>query len=424
MALETLFSRQGHRVTSVLVFLFFASLLSTKNGYSYVLSVLALHSFWLLAQQPRLQLERSEAWIVIWMVGVALLGIVAAAWHGDPADAYEVPAKFVLGIVLLLACIKQPPQARAIWLGLAAGTISGLAVAYWKMHQIGVYKAFGFTGAIQFGNLSLTMGVILVVALCWTLRYPCDNRRFWLGILAAGVTCGLMGSYFSGTRGGWVAIPVFLMLFLLSYMRRGNFLSCVLASIAIIASGAIVTLYSPMLQERIQQVSHDLSEYQDEGVNSSSSLGARFAIWHASIDLLKEKPILGWGEVRFRQELHERADEGLLGQVPANLANTHNTFLEVWVMYGGLALIALIGFLISSAWHFLSYLRDPDAIVRVYALAGVCLVLGYVVYSQSQIMLIRNNTLMFFLLMLATLMGLLRQRKRNMLTKSAATALC
>lgn len=410
-------------MTSVLVFLFLASLLSTKSGYSYVLGVLSLYSFWQL-KGPRIAFERSEGWVLVCMGLFALLGGIAAAWHGDPADAFEVPAKFALGMVLIHCCMKQPPQPAALWSGLVVGAVSGLAVAYWKMYQIGVYKAFGFTGAIQFGNLSLTMGALLVVALCWTLRNPCENRRFWLGLLAAGVTCGLMGSYFSGTRGGWIATPVFLMLFLLSYMRRGNLLSCILASIAIIASGAIVTLYSPVLQERIQQVSHDLSEYKDEGVNSSSSLGARFAIWRASIDLLKEKPILGWGEVRFRQELHERADEGLLGQVPASLANTHNTFLEVWVMYGGLTLIALIGFLISSAWHFLSYLRDPDAIVRVYALAGVCLVLGYVVYSQSQIMLIRNNTLMFFLLILAVLMGLLRQRKSNMPTKSAATAFC
>src|SRR5690606_40816462 len=160
-----------------------------------------------------------------------------------------------------------------------------------------------------------------------------------------------------------------------------------------------------------QEVSKDLAEYQDEGAESSSSLGARFAIWQTSLDLLTEKPVLGWGEVQFRQELRKRAEAGLLGRVPASLANTHNTFLEVWVMYGGLALIALVCLMISSAWHFLACLRHPDTVMRSYALAGVCLVLGYIVYSQSQVMLIRNNTLMFFLLMLAVLMGLLRQRR-------------
>lgn len=414
MAFATLFSRQGHRITSILVFLFLASLLSTKSGYSYVLGVLALYTLWLAVRSPRMELESSEGWVLTWMGAFAVLGVVAAAWHGDPPDAYEVPAKFALGAVLVVACLKQPPKSSALWSGLIVGAISGLAVAYWKMLQSGEFKAYGYTGAIQFGNLALTMAIMLIVGLCWAFCHRCAYRRVWVAALAVGAVCGLLGSYFSGTRGGWVAILVFLMLFLLSYLRRGNLLSCLLASAAIVASGAVVTLYSPIVQERIQEVSQDLAEYQDEGAESSSSLGARFAIWQTSLDLLKEKPVLGWGEVQFRQELRKRAEAGLLGRVPASLANTHNTFLEVWVMYGGLALIALVCLMISSAWHFLACLRHPDTVMRSYALAGACLVLGYIVYSQSQVMLIRNNTLMFFLLMLAMLMGLLRQRRQEL----------
>lgn len=409
MALASLFSREGHRVTSVLVFLFLASLLSTKSGYSYVLGVLSLYSLWQL-KGPHISFKRSEVWVIVWMGLFVLVGGIAAAWHGDPADAYEVPAKFALGIVLIQCCMKQPPQPAALWSGLVVGAISGLVLAYWKMVQSGEFKAYGYTGAIQFGNLALTMGVILIIGLCWALCQRCAHRRLWIVALAAGATCGVLGSYFSGTRGGWVAIPVFLMLFLVAFLRRGNLMSCLLVFAAIVASGAAVTLYSPLVQERIQEVSQDLAEYQNEGAASSGSLGARFAIWHTSLELLKEKPILGWGEVHFRKELRERAEAGLLGRVPASLANTHNTFLEVWVRYGGLALLALTGMIVSSAWHFLRYLRHPDTIVRSYALAGVCLILGYVVYSQSQVMLIRNNTLMFFLLMLAVLMGLLSQR--------------
>lgn len=341
----------------------------------------------------------------------ALLGIFSAAWHGDPADAYEVPAKFALGIVLVLSCVKLPPKPAMLWAGLVAGSTSGLAVAYWKMLQSGEFKAFGYTGAIQFGNLSLTMGVILIVGLCWVLGHRCERRRLWIVALVVGAICGLLGSYFSGTRGGWVAIPVFLILFLVAFLRRGNWLPSLLASTVIVASGAAVVVYSPLVQKRIQDVSRDLAEYKDKGADSSSSLGARFAIWETSLELLKEKPVLGWGEVRFRQELRERVETGQLGEIPATLANTHNTFLEVWVMYGGLSLVALVGLMISSAWHFLSSLRHPDTVTRSYALAGVCLVLGYVVYGQTQVMLIRNNTLMFFLLMLAVLVALLRQHR-------------
>ncbi|HRK86030.1 MAG TPA: O-antigen ligase family protein [Alcaligenes faecalis] len=414
MQTVTLFSYQGHRATSVLVFLFLASLLSTKSGYSYALGLLALYSIWQLMHSPRICLQRSEAWVLLWMSLFAALGMVAAAIHGDPLRAYEVPFKFVLAVVLVVYCMKFPPKPVFFWMGLVLGTCSGLVVAYWKMLHSTEFKAYGYTGAIQFGNLSLTMGVIALIGLLWTLHHEGPRRREWMVLLTLGVVCGLLGSYFSGTRGGWIATPVFMMLFVLAYVRRSNLLACLFILCAIVGSGLAVSTYSPLVQERIQAAAKDVVEYQSHGFDSSGSIGSRLAIWETSLDMLKDKPVWGWGEAQFRAELNKREQDGRLGTTPASLANTHNTFIEAWMMYGGLALIALIGLLISLTWHFLCYVRCSDSIMRAYALAGLCLVMGYVVYGQTQIMLIRNNTLVFFLLMAAVLMGLISQRRTEL----------
>ena len=411
MLTANLFSHQGNRATSILVFLFLATLLSTRSGYSYALGVLALYSLWQVARSPSISLQRSEAWVLLWLLLFAVMGMSAAAIHGDPLDAYEVPIKFALAVVLIVCCMKLPPQPTFFWLGLSLGTGSGLVVAYWKMLHSTEFKAYGYTGAIQFGNLSLTMGVILLIGLFWILRNEGQRRREWVVLLSLGAACGLLGSYFSGTRGGWIALPVFMMLFVLAYLRRSNLLACVVITITIIGAGLAVGTYSPLVQERIQAVATDVVEYQSQGFESAGSIGSRLAIWEVSLDMLKDKPVWGWGEVQFREELKKREQEGRLGAAPASLANTHNTFIEVWMMYGGLALIALTGLLISLTWYFLRYVRCPDSVMRAYSLAGLCLVMGYVVYGQSQIMLIRNNTLVFFLLMTAVLMGLLRQRR-------------
>ncbi|KVX04961.1 hypothetical protein ASL22_03555 [Alcaligenes faecalis] len=197
----------------------------------------------------------------------------------------------------------------------------------------------------------------------------------------------------------------------MAYLKRKNLGASLLILVALIGTGVLISQYSPMVQERIQAASQDVTEFQEHGLDSAGSVSSRLAIWGASLDMLKDKPVWGWGEVLFREELQRREQVGLIGSAPASLANTHNTFIEVWIMYGGLALVALIGLLISLMWHFLRSVRHADLIERTYALAGLCLVLGYVVYSQTQIMLIRNNTLVFFLLMVAVLLALLRQRR-------------
>ncbi|QFY79263.1 hypothetical protein DUD43_16955 [Alcaligenes faecalis] len=415
MALPTLLTGPGNRLTSVLVFLFYATLLSTKDMYSYVIGALVLFSLWKAPGLPAVSLSKQEKFVLGWMLLFAGISIAATFWHGAYVRSFEVPVKFAFSILLTLCLIKFPPKPAAVWSGLVVGAVSGLAVAAWKMWQLGEFKAFGFTGAIQFGNLALSMAVLLMVALCWLMANQSAHRRLWFVLLALGAVCGLLGSYYSGTRGGWVAIPLFVALFLLAYVRRGNLLACGVVLAVLVGASGFLAYQSPLIKSRVQEVSTDLSEYQAHGSSSSSSLGARFAIWGATWEILKDQPVLGVGEVQFRQALKEKSQAGLIGEVAAGLANTHNTFLEVWVWYGGLALLSLLLAMLSAAWYFLSFIRHVDSVLRSYALGGLCLIGGYVIYGQTQIMLIRNNTLLFFLLSLAVLMALMHQRRRAVL---------
>lgn len=411
MAFSTLLFAPGNRLISILVFMFYATLLSTKDMYSYGAGALALFSLWKIRDLRNIELGTKEKLILIWMLAFAGISIAVTVWHGSYMRSFEVPVKFVFGVLLVLCMIRFPPQPGMFWLGLCTGAAAGLAVASWKMWQAGDFKAFGFTGAIQFGNLALSMAVLLMAALCWLLAHQNMNRRLWFIILTIGVVCGLLGSYYSGTRGGWVAIPLFILLFLFAYVRRSNVLACSVVLLALVASIGLLAFQSPLVGERIALVHHELADYEINGTSSSSSLGARFAIWEASWELLKERPILGFGEVGYRKALQLRTEAGLVGAVPASLANTHNAFLEFWVLYGLLALFSLLAMMLSAGWYFLSYIRNKDSVLRSYALSGACLVGGYFIYGQTQIMLSRNNTLLFFLCTLAILIGLMHQRQ-------------
>ena len=69
-------------------------------------------------------------------------------------------------------------------------------------------RANGFTNAIQYGGLSLLLGLMCSVALLvlWD-RWKPWQRAGW----AVGILLGLEGSLLSESRGGWVVLPLALL---------------------------------------------------------------------------------------------------------------------------------------------------------------------------------------------------------------------
>ncbi len=95
------------------------------------------------------------------------------------------------------------------------------------------------------------------------------------------------------------------------------------------------------------------------------------------------------------------------------LANTHNQFIEIWLHQGSLGLIAFLALLIASFWYFCRRLRSPSPTVRVLACCGAALPSAFAAYGLTQVILGRNNGVMFFLVSLAVLWAAMRQAERD-----------
>src|SRR5690606_3380967 len=78
-----------------------------------------------------------------------------------------------------------------------------------------------FTGVIQFGDVGLMMGVFCAAGLFWASMQPRHTRRWQLALLL-GVFAGGAISIISGSRGGWIALPLVFALFLAAFLSRRN----------------------------------------------------------------------------------------------------------------------------------------------------------------------------------------------------------
>ncbi len=69
--------------------------------------------------------------------------------------------------------------------------------------------------------------------------------------------------------------------------------------------------------------------------------------------------------------------------------------------------------LIASFWYFCRRLRAPEPVVRVLACCGAALPSAFAAFGLTQVILGRNNGVMFFLVSLAVLWAAMRQAEQD-----------
>ena len=186
--------------------------------------------------------------------------------------------------------------------------------------------------------------------------------------LLAGWCVMVLALIFSFTRGVWVAFATVLVI-LGAVRGRGRALAAA-AALGVFVF-AVVSL-GPAVHQRAVST-----------FDVAANLG-RSQIWHANLDMIKERPLLGWGYgnyKRFRAPFYAR--------YPAadKTAHAHNDFLQVWVD-GGLvslgAFVYLFWVIVCDGWR--TYRRLPAAAepLRSLVLGGALAVVGFLVGGLTQ----------------------------------------
>src|SRR3546814_10724891 len=77
--------------------------------------------------------------------------------------------------------------------------------------------------------------------------------------------------------------------------------------------------------------------------------------------------------------------QGDVSDVIVKMANTHNTYLEIWVFQGVIGVVLLIALLVTALTYFIRRLRSQDPGVQVAAVCGASLIVAYSVFSLSHV---------------------------------------
>jgi len=379
--------------------LFFASIMAASQAYALGAAILLLGGLACLVRIPAARLRRQDTILITLLCAMFGVGLFSYLYHRDIPRVLDLPSRYLLSVPVLLLMLAYPPRRAWVWAGIIAGSALAAGIAAWQLQVLDTGRAMGVTGVIQFGNMGLMLGTFCVAALAEVGSYP--RATLWRIACAIGALCGVYTSLASASRGGWLAVPFILIIFALAFINRRNIKYAAGVAGVVIVALVIAAFSIPTIEERYDQAVSDITLY--EAGQPNTSLGLRFDMYKSLSAIIPQKPWLGWSTADYAAEQHRLVEEKFVSPVILDMANTHNTFLELWVFQGIFAVVILLALLCWALYQFVRLLRHSDARVQVPAICGASLVVGYTIFSQSQVMLGRNNTLMFFLIALAVM---------------------
>jgi len=345
--------------------------------------------------------DRTLCWLLL---AVFVVNAAAVMWHGDESKYLDQGSRYLLAIPIVYGLRRVSLRLGWIVASLVPGTVGAAAIAWWQLNYQEFNRASGFvTSAIPFSDIALTMGFWCLMAAAWA---AIRGRKAWAVVF---LLSGLAGGYAviaSATRGSLLAVPFLAVLAAIALLRRRHLRPLLTGGAVVLVGLSMVLVMMPagkFADGRYIGAFTEWQEYSGQGEVANNTVGPRLEAWKAAFMSIPQRPFLGWGHPAYDAHLRDLIAAGRVDPFVATLSNTHNNFIEIWLHQGTLGLVAIVALLAASFWLFARRLRSPDLRVRVLACCGAALPASFVTYALTQVILGRNNGVMFFLVSLAVL---------------------
>jgi O-antigen ligase len=319
--------------------------------------------------------------VLVFLLHATWTGVLAFS-RGRGMNAVDGPLRMCLVLpAMLLVALARPPL-RALWLGAAVGACAAAGFVIWQAWVLGIVRPGGLLNPITFGDLALCLALLALVGAMDAGGVdgvhggePVAGRC----IAGLGVLAGVSASLLTGSRGGWVVVPVVVGLLALAVPQTG-------------------------VRDRVAVGLADLRLVR-AGAPAYTSLGVRLELWRAGLRLAGEHPWTGSDTPAYKARMRTWIAAGTLRPVvlaPPEPPHMHNDMLQALVTRGLPGLLAWLATLLAPLWFFRARLRGASSAA---ALAGMLLVVAYAGFGLSEVIFWSMKASVFYALTVSLLMG-------------------
>jgi O-antigen ligase len=247
--------------------------------------------------------------------------------------------KKLIFVYILLGLFSQPQWQRRFVYSYVISMVMAGAAAFllWTM-DLG--RSGLEPGIFMTNHSTQSMAFVAAFLCCMFLANGELRSKYKHYIWAAGILFLFNIFFISPARSGYLALPpaaFFAGVYIYGYKKLPH-IAAILVGIVLVAA-----LSSETLQQRIKLGLEEQANYQSS--RNETSIGIRMVFYHNVLEIIKEKPIFGYGTSCFRAaysaHVSSKEHDWRKGITP----DPHNQYMFVWVENGLIGLLIFFGYI-------------------------------------------------------------------------------
>jgi O-antigen ligase len=268
---------------------------------------------------------------------------------------------------------------------------------------------------IPFGNFALLFGVLGLL-----LIFSGKEKFWWAKFLGvAGFFSGIYTSVASGTRGGWVAIPFFILIIWAFFGPKRKSTSYAVL-IAILVAIPLIAYLTPAISDRLAVGIAEAHSYLSRtgrwtAGEATSSIGIRLDMWTAGLEAFRSAPAFGLGFGGFNDFLHHRIEMGLSHSdlETTEFKHLHCEVITTAAKLGMMGLFALVVLWVGGIRWFLRDTSKNTSDGKIFRVMGLITFTAMIAYSMTDSMFGMTLHSMVYTMLLGISAGGLRHAELN-----------
>ncbi|PPC91037.1 MAG: polymerase [Methylobacter sp.] len=300
--------------------------------------------------------------ILVFFIWLAIGMLYApTSWH-DKVITLLSWKKIFFTLILLGLFIEKKWKHRFIFVYMIVMTLS-VSIS-WGLWLLGLPVLDKELGIIMTNHTSQSMAFV-AASLCCLYLWSENSfvNKQWLLIAFLLFASNIL--FISASRSGYLALPVAIIFVIICLNNRKHLLSVLLVVLTVFT---VAYFTSTMFKSSIEKGVEESASYKTS--ENFTSIGARMIFLENTLELIKQRPLIGYGTSSFKNVYGAYAEKKYNDWRGEPVSDPHNQYLFVWFENGLIGLLLFLGYIFTVLKQSLS--GNKFAFIAAGFMLAVC----------------------------------------------------